>query len=811
MLRDIRFGLRLLISDPGFSLVAILALALGIGATTGMFSVINTVLLRPLNFPESERTYRIAENWAWTDTSVAYPNFRDWRERNVSFASMAAFRAQHFNLARSGQPERIVGMQVSAAFFPMLGATLVHGRVFNEKEDQLGAAPVAVISESLWRRKFGARANVMGQGVSLDDKLYVIIGVVTGDFQLYGPVDVYVPIEPETTDPLLGSRAFHTGTRVIGKLKSGVTVGQALENMRAIAAALETEHPDTNKGHSVSLILLQDDIVGNSRSLLSILFGAVAFVLLVACANVANLLISKSIFRQKEIAVRTALGAARHRIMRQLLTEAITLAVAGGAIGLLIAYFEVQVFSVLSGSSLARLNEVKFDSRTLLFSLSLSIFTALLFGMLPALQVVRQNLNDVLKREMRGTTGAHKMASNLFVITEIALAMVLLTGAGLLLHSFVKLNGVQPGFNPHNVLSMEVSLSSSYSNGSKVRNFYRNLLDRIRSIPGVEAAGATTLLPLGGDNNEIWFYVNGRPKPSPTQMPLAIFYVATPGYADALEISLLRGRFFNETDNENTPRVAVIDDRMANEYFPGQNPVGQQITLQAGADISLNMEIVGVVGHVKQQVLDTELGSKVGPQLYFPFSQLSDQFLVASGLEMNILARTRSNPESYLSSLRTEVAALDTNIPLYNIRTMDDVVSDSISTRRSLLITVGSFAMAALVLALIGIYGVISQVVSRRTHELGIRMALGADEQAVVTIIVLYALRLILIGLVVGAAGSALLTIYISSQLYGIHNADPLTYGGASFLLVAVGLLASYFPARRAAKLDPAKILNTTI
>ena len=808
MFQDIQFAVRMLVKKPSFTIIAVSALALGIGANSAIFSVVNGVLLRPLGFKDQSRLVKLWENWSGFDKgSVSYPNFKDWRDQNRTFESMAAYRWANLNLTGEGQAERIAGQQVSAEFFSVLGVSPTQGRDFVREDDVQGANQVAIISDELWERKFARDHSVIGRTVLLSDLPTTIIGVLPAGFQLSPGVDIYVPIDTKK-DLTIESRAFHPGIQVIARLKPGVNIAQSQADLAAVAQGLSERFEDTNRNHSVTIGLLYDDIVGPARGLLMILLSAVAFVLLIACANVANLMLVRAAARQKELAVRSALGASRARLVRQLVTESVLLSVLGGVCGLLIAYWGTGFAIKALPDVLPRSAEIRTDTNVLLFTLLTSVLTGILFGLAPGLQASRPDLTSTLKEGSRGSTSSKHRIRSLLVVAEIALALVLLVGAGLLIRSFMSLNRVNPGFDPSNSVSMQISLSPvAYAKGSRTRNLCNELPKRIMNLPGVEGAAFTTLVPLDGVDSEVPFFVSGQPVGSLSELPLAMNYITTPRFLQTLRIPLLKGRYFDDHDGVDSTKVAVIDQNLARDYFADQDPIGKHITIQGGKDISIEMEIVGVVGHIKQQNLDTEGGSAVQGQIHFPMTQLPDQF-ISLFTELQMVVRTASEPLSFVPFIRNEINAAAPNQPVQNIKTMDDVISGSISNRRFVLILLGVFSGLALILASVGVYGVMSFTVAQRTHEIGIRMALGASRGQVMYMVLATGGRLALAGIGIGAAGALVLTRFISSLLFNVSPADPLTFIAISLFLASVALFATYVPARRAMKVDPMKALR---
>ncbi len=799
--QDIRYGLRMLLAKPSFTMIAVLALALGIGVNSAIFSVVNGVLLKPLAYKDPDQLVRVWEKWGGFDQgSVAYLNFKDWRERNQSFDKMAAARWTGFNLTGGDQPERLSGRQVSSEMLSVLGVAPTIGRDFRPDEDREGANAVAIISDSLWKRRFGGDPSVVDKTLTLNDEPYQIVGVLPADFNYFSKADVLVPIEA-TKERALKERSWHPGIQVLARLKPGVSLAQARADMTSIAGALGQEYPNSNKEHWVTLGSLYDALVGDVRNLLLMLLAAVSFVLLIACANVANLMLARASARQKEIAIRSALGASRLRIIRLLITESVMLAMVGGGLGLLTAYWGTGLALKALPDALPRVNDIKVDANVLLFTLAASLITGVVFGLAPALQASNPNLNETLKEGGRSGTGGRQSIRKVLVVAEIAISLVLLVGSGLLIRSFIALNHVSAGFDDRNLLTFDISLSSKeYAEAPKVRRFFKEFLEKIEALPGVQSAATTDLLPLGGSDSENQFYVTNRPKPSPSELPLAMSYITTPGYLKAMSISLLQGRFFEESDTLTSAPVIVIDENMAKQYFPGEDPIGQHLSMPTGDDKAIEFQIVGVVGHVKQQNLDTTEGAIVGSQMYISINQVPDEFIFPGS---TLVVRASTDPSSYLSAIRGALASMGGNATLSNAKTMEQLRGELISDRRFTLILVGVFAALALILASIGIYGVISYSVAQRTREIGIRMALGASQRQVLRMVVGGGAKLAVIGIAIGAVGALVLTQFIRSFLFGVSPSDPLTFMGISFILACVAILASYVPARRAMKVDP--------
>ncbi|HEY6328304.1 MAG TPA: ABC transporter permease [Blastocatellia bacterium] len=809
LILDVRYGLRMLVARPGFTVIAVLALALGIGANTAIFSVINGVLLKPLPYPQPDHLVRI---WEKTDqfnqNSVAYPNFEDWRDQNRSFSKIAAYNYEQFNLTGGQSPERIDGRRVSYSFLSVLGVTPALGRDFLPDDDRLGAGSVAIISNQLWKGYFGADPSMIGKSISLNDESYTVVGVLPADFHYYYDYGVYVTIGAKK-EIWTNSRFMHPGIGVIARLNPNTTKAQGHSDLSAIAARLAEQYPDTNGGHSITSVPLYDDMVGDTRPLLLVLLAAVAAVLLIACANVANLMLARATSRQKEIAVRCALGASRFRVARLLMVESVLTSVLGGAIGLIVALFGTRAAIKAFPDVLPRAEGIGIDARVLVFAFGAAILTGVVFGMAPALISSRPDLNETLKEGGRSGTQGRQRVRGFLVAFEIAASLTLLVGTGLLIRSLVLLTRVNPGFDPKNVLSVNLSLSPvAYANPGKIRNFYKELLQKTNGIPGVTAASASALVPLDGDDDETPFYVNGRPVPPINELPMAMTYITTPGYIDAMHVPLLEGRYFDDRDTEHSQPVTVIDENLASEYFLGEDPLGKFITVQGGKEISFQMQIVGVVGHVKQQNLDTPAGSSVKTQFYMDFTQLPDQFLSVVGAGMSLLVRTDRDPLGHVAAIREQLKEIDPNLPIANAMPMEKLVQSSISQRWFILALLGTFSALALALASIGIYGVISYSVAQRTREIGVRMALGASRRQVLAMVIGEGAKLAAVGILIGGVAAGLVTRFGAAFLYGVSPTDPVTFAGISAILAAVALLASYIPARRAMKVDPNSALR---
>ena len=813
--QDLRYGSRTLARNPGFTAVAVIALALGIGANTAIFSVVNGVLLQPLPYRDPDHLMRLSETSPDFGTmSVACPNFVDWRDQNRSFTGLASFRWEDYDVTGGERPEHLSGKMVSADFFRVLGIRPVLGRDFDPQADRLGASPVVLIGGGLWSRRFGSNPAVLGNQLVLNGRSYTIAGVVPAGFQLEGTADVYTLLE-QWDDVLARSREMHPGMYVVGRLKPGVTQAQAQSEMTAIAARLAAAYPKSNTKHGVHLTPLAGVIVGNVRPTLLVLLGAVGFVLLIACANVANLILARSAGRQKEIAVRAAIGAGRGRVVRQLLTESVVLALAGGIAGLAIAHWGTQAVVAAVPGGLPRMENIGVDGWVLAFTLGVSLLTGVVFGLAPALQVSVTDLHEMLKEGSRGSSAGHRRLRNLLVVSEVAAALVLLAGAGLMLRTIRNLGGVNPGFDPDHVLTFSVGLSPANTGSSdRILQTFEQALDRIHSVPGVKSAAVSTLIPLTGRDNEIPFYVNGRPRPtSQGDMLWALLYATGPGYLKAMDIPLLRGRFIGPQDMHRGSHVVVIDDVLARSVFPHEDPLGKRISVadlsgDLGPEISVPMEIVGVVGHVSQWGLDRDMTARVRSELYLPLAQIPDQFMKGMASSSTFVVRTGVDPLAMLPAVRGAVLQSGNDQPVYGVQTMEQIVSASIADRRFSMLLLGIFAALALLLAAVGIYGVISYTVAQRTREIGIRMVLGAGQADVLKVVVTQAMLPVSAGLAIGLAASFGLTRLMAGMLYGVNAGDPVTFIGVALVLAAVALVATLVPARRAIRIAPVAALR---
>ena len=807
--QDLRYGLRMLASNAGFTIVAVLTLTLGIGANTAIFSVINGVLLQPLPYHDPNQLMILSEKSPEFDNmSISYPNLQDWQKESRSFSSLAGHRWTDYDLTGNGMPEHLDGRMVSASFLSTFGVKPIRGRDFEAQEDHVGAGRVVMIGGGLWKRRFGESSDVIGKMITLSGQGYTVIGVVPADFRFWGTADVYTLLG-QWDDVLAHSREAHPGLRAVGRLKPGVSMQQAHSDLNSVAAQLAQTYPKSNAHHSVNVSPLAQEIVGNVRPALLVLLGAVGFVLLIACANVANLLLARSATRRREMAIRAALGAGQGRMVRQVLTEGVLMALAGGALGLLLAHWGTKAVVAAIPGGLPRMEEIGVDGWVLLFTLVASAATGVIFALAPALQMSRLDLQSTLREGSRGSTGGQHRLRSALMVAEVGASMVLLVGAGLMLRTMWQLSRVRPGFNPSNMLTFSMGLSpANRSSADRIRNAYRDLTQSVLSLPGVQAAGVVDDVPLSGNDSELPFWVSGRPRPSSqSEMLWSLLYNVTPGYLRAMDIPLLRGRFVSDSNVKGSAHVVVIDEMMAKGLFPHQDPIGQSIRIAMpdgfGPGLDGPIEIVGLVGHVKHFGLDSDASAKVQYQMYMPFDQLPDQLmpLVAGGMTM--MVRTTEDPLSLVSAVRRRISEKDSEQPLFDVQTMDKRVSDSVAGRRFSMLLLGVFAGLALVLASVGIYGVISYTATQRTHEIGIRIALGAERADVLRMVVWHGLRLSLVGIGAGLVAALGLTRLMSSMLYGVRPTDVVTFAAVALLLAGVAALASYVPARRATRVDP--------
>ncbi len=794
-IQDLRFALRTLRKSPGFALVAVLTLALGIGANSAIFSVVNGMLLRPLPYPDAHQLVRVWADWEkrngpkreWTNPA----DFHDWRSQGTLFTEMYFVSGWAATLTGDGEPELLNGAVVSHGMFATLGVQPALGRGFTESEDKPNAPGVFVISDSLWKRRFGGDKNVLGRTVKLNDGItYTIIGVMPPSFRFPDPptTEVWTPAQFAATNR---GNAY---LRVIGRLKPGVTLVQAQAEMNTVAARLEQQYPATNKSIGIALIPLQEDLAGPARTALLVLLGAVGFVLLIACANVANLLLARATARQREIAIRIALGAGRGRLLRQLLTESLLLSAAGGLLGLLLAVWAANWLAASAPGGFSGTFQLGVDRWVIGFTLLLAVGTGFIFGLAPALQATRPASTDALKKGGRGVaSGQHRMRSAL-VIAELALSLVLLVGAGLLLKSFYTLLRVSPGFNPNNVLTAELILPQvKYREGAHAQQFYTQLIENVRRMPGVLSAAAINNLPLGDNNTDTSFLIEGRPAPQPDQFPTAWLTPVTPGYFSTMGIPLVRGRVLDERDHAQAPLVIVINESMAKQYWPGEEPIGRRIgTGQRSPQGPTWWEVVGVVSNVRQFGLDRD----EPPAFYLSHAQRTSR-------RMNLVVRTAGDPLALAPAVRSAVWAQDRDLAIPSIITMEKLIAQSVADRRFTMALLGAFATLAMALAAIGIYGVMAYNVTQRTHEIGIRMALGAQRGHVLRMVIGQGMTLAGIGVGLGLLGALALSGFLEKLLFGIATRDALTFAAVPLAMAGVALLACWIPARRAMRVDP--------
>ena len=807
LIQDLRFGLRMLCKSPGFTAVAVLTLALGIGANTAMFSVMQGVVLAPLQYVSSDRLVMVWENNPrFPRTWVSYPNFRDWQRSARSFQQMAAFRQEGVDFAGPGTPEHLNGKEISSGLFSTLGTELALGREFSPEEDRHGGTPVVIISNRLWKNRFDGSPEALGKSLTLDGVNYTIVGVtpfgVTAlGFRLEDDADVYTPLGQ--SDPLiLNDRAAHNGIYALARLAPGVTLAQAQAEISTIQNGLDHLYPDANRDLGIYIEPLKQFVVGDAGKMLLLLSGAVGLVLLIACANVANLLFARAAARVREFAVRSALGANRARLVRQLLTESVLLSLLGAGLGLLFAILGVKSVPAAVSENLPRSENIAVNGPVLLLTLCASIAVGILFGLAPALKSWNSDPQASLKEGGRGSTVAHHRTQSILVIVQMALTLVLLVGAGLLFRTLRHLSDVNPGFDIQHIMTFKVGVSHSLTKTApSTRTAYQQLIERIRQIPGVQGADFTGSVPLnGGWIMPFWI---GSQKPASLQgAPRLVMFLTGPDYLRTMGIPLLRGRFFSPEDTPNSPCVMVIDSVLAGIYFPDSDPLGQ--TLSAGFSPVGPCRIVGMVGHVKQWALN-DSSTDIQTQAYFPLYQDPDQWVPLNYPNMTIVVRTPLDVASVMPAIKSAVYGAGSDQPIFNVETMQQIVSESMSSQRLPMILLGAFAALALLLASVGIYGVISYSVAQRIHEIGIRMALGAHKRDVFRMVVGQGLALALAGLAIGVVAALILTRVLSSfslLLYGVGASDPVTFITVSVMLLFVTVVACYIPTRRAMRVD---------
>jgi putative ABC transport system permease protein len=793
--QDIRYGVRVLWKRPGFTLVAVAALALGVGANTAIFSVVNAVLIRPLPYAEPERLVRVHT----TDLKrgilrypTSYPNFSDWREQASVFERVGAHASTGAAVTFGDTPEAVEGVYVTADVLPLLGVGPLHGRVFTPEDERPGSR-VAIISHGLWQRRFNGDPAIVGRQILFDGEGTTVVGVMPEGFKF--PFDVegpeyWAPLNPETE---ANRERGYNYLSVVARLRPGVTREQAQAEMETIMGRLQEEHSDKNAGRGANVFSMHEDAVGELRPALLTLLAAVSFILLIACANVANLLLARAATRRKEFAIRTALGASRLRVARQLLTESLLLALAGGGLGLVLALWGVEALGSLIPADIPRVKETGLDSQVLLFTLGVSVLTGVVFGLFPALSASQADLNETLKEGARGSTEGfgRNRVRGLLVVSEVALSLILLVGAGLLIRSFLELRALKTGFDPQNVLTASIALpTTKYADEPRQAAFQRQTLERVAQLPGVKAVGGAEPLPFSGNGWQTGLRFHDRPPAPPGERLTAHTRVVTPDYFRAMGIPLIRGRVIAETDGENAPKVIVINETFAKKYFPGEDPLGKRVTptLAQGFDA----EVVGVVADSKHRRLDEE----AAPEYYASYQQAPQPILT-------LVVRAEGDAAALANAVRGAVLEIDPNQPVYGVKTMEEWLSESVARRRFNMLLLTIFAAVALLLAAVGIFGVMNYTVTRRTHEIGVRMALGAQGADIRRLVVGQGMALALAGIAAGLVGAFALTRLMTSLLYGVHASDPLTFAVVALLLGAVALLSCYLPARRATRVDP--------
>lgn len=796
---DLRFAFRQLRKSPGFAAVTILTLALGIGACTAIFSVVNAVLLRPLDYPDPARLVVIRETQLpeFPEFTVSPPNYLDWEKQTKSFENLAAYSGSRINLTGDGEPQQLIGVKATAHYFDVYGIKPALGRTFLPEEDAPGKNRVAVLSYPFWHRVFGGAADVVGRPIQLNGEPYTVVGVAPPGFGIASKVDAWMPMAFDPKETANDNRGAHY-LNVVGRLRPGVTVAQAEAELRVLAAQLATQYPDSNKGWGIFMMPLQDYGVRDVRTVLYTLLGAVGCVLLIACANIANLLLARATARHREISIRAALGASRARLVRQLLTESVLLALCGGLAGILLARWGLDALLALAPASLPRVADIHLDTGVLVFSLALSVITGLVFGIAPAWLAARADVNEALKQGSRGSTegGARGRLRSALVVIEVTFALMLLGGAGLLARSFMQLAHVDPGFAPENATILRLSLpEKKYALPEQQTAFADALLERMKTLPGVQAAGLTQSMPLVGDY-VLGFNIEGRPAIAPSDLPNTNYYAVTPEYFRAMGIRLVRGRIFTVRDDAKAPRVAIINETLARQHFPNEDPIGKRINITNGPDTW--REIIGIVGDIKQYGVDKATSN----QSYEPFAQVPFSSL-------NVVIRTSGPPAALLGAIRPTVYAVDKDQPIGTIRPLEEIMADSIARQRFAMTLLTVFSLVALVIAAVGIYGVMAYSVVQRTGEFGIRMALGAQQRDVLRLVLTQGGKLVGLGLIIGLAATLAASRAMGSMLFNTSAQDPLTLGTITLLLGAVALVACLLPASRATKVNPIEALRS--
>jgi putative ABC transport system permease protein len=797
--QNLRFALRRLKNNPGFTIVAVLTLALGIGANTAMFSIVNAVLLRPLPYRDPQKLMLLAEHWPqFPRLSLSYLNYKDWRDQSHSFEAIGAVRNNQMTMTGGAEAERLPLQNVTANLFDLLGVKPELGRGFSDAEDKPGAPPVALISHSLWERRFSSSPSVLSQAITLDNQSYSIIGVMPPRFEiLQQAADVFLPFEPWART-LPDDRSWHPGILPIARLKPDVSLEQARSELAVIAKRLEQKYPETNNNVTSLVDPMLEQIVQNVHTALWVLIGAVGVVLLIACANVANLLLVRATGRRREMAVCIALGARRADIIRQLLTESILVAIAGGVLGLALAWASIPLLVRLAGSSLPRSNSISMDPWVLGFTALIAFAAGILFGLAPARHTWNIDLRETLNETNRGgSVRAVLRTRAVLVVSEIALAMLLLVGAGLLFKSFARLSQVSPGFSTDHILIANIVRSpAAYSDRNVRLNFFDRLFEQVSALPGVRSVGAVSVLPVTGMGSALHFNIQGRPPRSPAEYTITGYRVVSAGYLKTMGVPLISGRWIEDRDREGAPGIVVVNSSFARTHFPNQSPLGQHIQLGASPSPDVPwMEIVGIIADVKQS-----LASESSSEIYLPFRQ-ADQVLPVTTL--SLVVRTAGDPLAQANSLRSAGHNIDANQPITSIQSMEENISQSISQPRFRTVLLAVFAGIALVLAAVGIFGVMAYSVAQRTRELGLRMALGASRARVLQLVLAHSVRLTLVGVAIGLVATFLLTRYVSSLLFNVPAYDPITLVGVVAALIVISLCACYLPARRATLVDP--------
>lgn len=812
LFRDFRYAFRSLRRSPAMATAAVATLALGIGANTAIFSVLEGVVLKPLPFPQPDRLVIVAlfNRSLGYATYLSYPDFVDWQRNARSFERIAAFTNDGFDLTAPGLPEHLDGKEVSANFFSTLGVQLAFGRSFSPNEDRIGGAPAAVISNRIAQERFAGGPAALGRTLALNGVDHTVVGVLKPGFRFdEKQADVYTPIARR--NPLyINDRTVHD-ILCIARLRPGVGIGQARAEMNTVQENIDELHPNTERGLGASVVPLKQELIGDISGTLLLLLGAVGLVLLIACVNVANLMLARSATRSREYAIRLALGASRRRIAWQAVTESLLLSVTGALLGLVIARWSVRVALAAAPGTVPRSENIDLNTPVILFAVAVSVAVALLFGFFPALKSSKADVQGALKEGGRGLAGGHRRTQHVLVVVQVAFALVLLNGGGLLFRTIQNLWAVNRGFNPENVITFQVGLPREATLGPEgIRIAYQRLTERIRQIPGVPAADISALVPLGGSSNEGPFWVGAHQPASMAEIPRAVYYPIGPDYVKAMQIPLQRGRFLRRADNQNANLVVLIDTLMARQFFPGQNALGQTLTIPHwGANHNVRAEIVGIVGHVDHYGLDGSVGEK--PQIYFSFYQLPDEATRVFRSEIAVVVRAQSGAASVMTAIRNAVHEAVGNQPIYNVRTMPELVSRSMGRQRFPMLLLVAFAVLALVLAGVGIFGVISYSTARRVNEIGIRMALGATRSNILRMVAGEGLRLAVAGVVIGVAATLVLNKVVSRfsrLLYGVRAGDPLILLTVSATLIGAALLACYIPARRAASLEPTDSLR---